>query len=78
MTKVNLYRYVEEIGEVIITPNKRKRTDKAALYRLIADDGKLLIKDGYEPTPCIDTEDITGWGEIDDPTHEESEQGDEL
>jgi hypothetical protein len=37
------------------------------MYRLVADEGKLLTLDGENTTSCADVESIEGWYEIDAP-----------
>ena len=64
MTKKTLYRVLDG-GKVIITPEPQE-TYVSTLTRLIADDGKILAKDGIE-TPCVDTDDPDGWEEKDAP-----------
>ena len=58
-----LYRYARADGGINVSPNKPD-TDYTVRYRLIADEGMTLAKDGHEPTPCVDTDDTTGWSEI--------------
>lgn len=58
MTKKTLYR----VGSTV-TPIEQETYD-SILYRLIADEGKELVK-GDVRTPCIDVEaeDADGWAE---------------
>lgn len=60
-----LYRYQREDGGYNISPIEPE-CEYTTLHRLIADEGMLLKKGDIE-TPCIDTEDNTGWVEIEDP-----------
>lgn len=62
MTTMTLYRTTTN-GKTTITPNQPETYD-STLYRLIADDGKELVK-GDVRTYCIDTDDATGWTEED-------------
>lgn len=66
MKVINLYRYRDEDAN-IVTPNKRNDNDTPALFRLIADEGKIFT-DGITQTPCVDTEDVEKWQEIIDNT----------
>lgn len=68
MEIVNLYRYENKDGSVVITPVKRDEKDQPSNYRLIADEGKILVKDDIE-TECVDIEinDLGNWSEIDKP-----------
>lgn len=63
MVVKTLYKYQREGGGVTVSPIKPD-CEYSEKYRLIADEGKLLVKDGHEPTPCIDTDDVDGWYEI--------------
>ena len=74
MNKINLYCYEEEDGSTTVTPVQRNENDVAVRYRLVADDGKILKKDG-ELTFVVDVfeMDIKDWEEIDN-IYEEVEQ----
>lgn len=62
MQTVTLYRTTTD-GKTTVTPNKPETYD-STLYRLIAEEGKELVK-GEVRTPCIDTDDADGWTEED-------------
>lgn len=62
MTDVTLYRYEREDGGINVSPIKPEGTEYTVLHRLIADEGMELVK-GDIRTPCIDTDDISGWAE---------------
>ena len=62
MTTVTLYRVVTD-GKTTVTPNEPESYD-STLYRLIADEGKELVK-GDVRTCCIDTDGADGWTEED-------------
>ncbi len=62
MQTVTLYRVTKD-GKTTVTPIKPESYD-GTLYRLIAEDGKELVK-GDVRTPCIDTDDADGWTEED-------------
>ena len=67
MQAVILYRYARADGGITASPVAP--TDGIAydiLYRLIADDGKVLTN-GTITTACVDAASSTGWAEIDDP-----------
>ena len=66
MRTVNLYKYVETNGTVVM-PHARNEEDIPNSYRLIADEGKIL-KNGEILTYCVDTHTTDGWEEIDDTT----------
>ncbi len=55
------------IGGTIQTTIKLPLQETRQLKRLIADDGKILVK-GEEQTTCIDVEidDVNNWTEIDE------------
>ena len=62
MTTVTLYRVVTD-GKTTVTPTEPETYD-STLYRLIADEGKELVK-GDVRTCCIDTDSADGWTEED-------------
>ncbi len=62
MQTVTLYRVTKD-GKTTVSPSKPESYD-GTLYRLIAEDGKELVK-GDVRTPCIDTDDAEGWTEED-------------
>lgn len=67
MQAVILYRYARADGGITASPVAP--TDGIAydiLYRLIADDGKVLTN-GTSTTACVDSASPDGWSEIDDP-----------
>jgi hypothetical protein len=66
MQIITLYRYERENGGVTVSPNK-PNVEYTEMYRLVADDGKLLTLDGENTTSCADVESIEGWYEIDAP-----------
>ena len=67
MTIKTLYRYKREDGGYNVSPVKPEG-GYSTLYRIIADEGKLIQKDEIT-TPCVDTEELEGWIEIDDPDY---------
>lgn len=64
MKIIDLYRY-EENGAVIITPNKRNETDTPSRYRLIADEGAVLVN-GDTETEVVDVmpDEVDLWTEV--------------
>lgn len=60
MEIVTLYRY----GNTIVSPVKPEGTEYTELYRMIADDGKVLTQDGIIFAPCVDTDCADGWREV--------------
>ena len=62
MITVTLYRVVTD-GKTTVTPVEPESYD-STLYRLIADEGKELVK-GDVRTCCIDTDSADGWTEED-------------
>jgi hypothetical protein len=67
MQIIQLYRYEREGGGVTVSPNEPD-LPYTTLYRLIADEGKVLTKDGQSFTVCADVEDAEGWHEVQDET----------
>lgn len=64
MKQINLYRYEEANGVVVITPEARAANDVAYKVRLVADENKILVKGEIE-TPVVDTtfDDVAYWNE---------------
>ncbi len=67
MQTILLYRYIRPDGGVTVSPIKPD-CDFTLTYRLVAEEGMLLTKEGQEPTPCIDTDVTDGWSEIEEVT----------
>lgn len=72
MTIKNLYSYLEPDGSLTVTTIQRNPEDEPSGVRLIADEGKILVKGEIETT-CIDTDTPEGWEEIDAPPEPEPE-----
>jgi hypothetical protein len=73
MEIVNLYRYERDGGGITVSPIQPE-TDCTVMYRLIADEGKVLTKDGQNFTVCVDVEEIDGWREVQDKTDQALER----
>ena len=58
-----LYHYEREEGKITVSTEKPE-CDYTLRYRLIADEGKELTKDGENFTTCIDVDTTEGWYEI--------------
>lgn len=71
MERRTLYRYHSGTETIVSPIEPAEGIETEILFRLIADEGKLLKK-GDIVTPCIDVEiiDVVGWEEIDDPDYE--------
>lgn len=69
MQTITLYKYTREDGGVTVSPAK-PNTDYTEMYRLVADEGKALTRDGVNLTSCTDVEDTDGWYEVDAPEEE--------
>lgn len=60
-----LYRYEREAGKVTVSTEKPD-CDFILRFRLIADEGMVLTKDGENFTPCIDVESPDFWYEVEE------------
>ncbi len=60
-----LYRYEREEGKVTVSTEK-PNCKYTECYRLIADEGKILVN-GEVETTCIDVDSTEGWEESDMP-----------
>ena len=65
MEIMTLYRYEREPNKVTVSTEK-PNVEYTELYRLIADEGKILVN-GDIQTTCIDVESTEGWTEVDAP-----------
>ena len=68
-----LYKYKRPDGGITVSPIKPEGIEFSEEFRLIADEGKLLIKDGEKTTPCVDVESSEGWYEVDDLEYEKEQ-----
>ena len=62
----SLYRYQREDGGLTISLVKPNRI-YTELVRIIADEGKLVTKDGINKYTVVDASDSNGWYEIENP-----------
>jgi hypothetical protein len=69
MQTIMLYKYIREGGGVTVSPVK-PNVEYTEMYRLVADDGKVLTQDGENFTICVDVESVDGWDEVDAPEEE--------
>ena len=65
MEIITIYKIKRVSGGTTVTLNKPEG-EYTEMYRLIADEGKILKKGEYE-TPCVDVASSDGWEEIDKP-----------
>lgn len=67
-----LYTYERADGGITVTPNKPEGVECTSdTFRIIADEGKAVTKDGINLYSCIDTDRKNGWYEVDAPKKEE-------
>lgn len=64
MTKTTLYRYEREDGGITVTTEK-PNVPHTTLFRLIADDGKMVTLDGVDMRAAVDVDSVDGWHEVD-------------
>lgn len=72
MQIINLYRYTRPDGGVTVSPVKPEG-EYEPMYRLVADEGMALTKDGENFTSCADVESVVGWYEVAIETEEATE-----
>lgn len=60
-----LFKYENHLGQTIISPREPIATSYTTLYRIVADEGKMLTKDDINVAPVVDTYSIEEWKEID-------------
>ena len=71
MEKITLYKYTRADGGITVSPTKPE-CEYTEMYRLVADEGKMLT-DGETMTSCIDTTEVDKWQEVDAPEEEATE-----
>ena len=67
MYKIALYQFVRPDGGVTVSPVKPDG-DYTELIRLVADEG-MILTNGVDNTPCVDTHDVSIWSEVEDPDY---------
>lgn len=63
-----LYRYVREGGGTTVSTEKPD-TEYTEVFRIIADEGKVLTQNGTDLCQVIDVNTTDGWYEVDDPAN---------
>lgn len=76
MEIIKLYKFIRPEGGVTVSPIKPEG-EYTEMVRLVADEGKLLTKDGENLTSCVDTETSEGWYEVEEPK-EDLQNGEEV
>ena len=71
MNIIPIYRYSRADGGITDSPKKPEGVEYTERVRLVADDGKMLTRDGVELCPAIDADSAEGWAEVDAPATEE-------
>lgn len=61
-----LYKYTREDGGITVSPIKPEG-ENTEMYRLIADENKMLTMDGKTLYACTDVDSTEGWYEVDAP-----------
>lgn len=65
MTTKTLYKFTRQDGGVTVSitppPNNQEYTE---LFRIIADEDKMLTKDKVNFVSCVDTDSSEGWYEV--------------
>lgn len=75
MEIIKLYKYNRPEGGVTVSP-VMPEGEYTEMVRLVADESKLLTKDGENLTSCVDTETSEGWYEVEEPK-EDLQNGEE-
>lgn len=63
MTTVTLYRYEREPGRITISPEKPD-CEHTTLYRLIADEGMMLVNEDGDSACAVDVYTPEEWREV--------------
>lgn len=64
---------MREDGGISTSPVKPE-AEYTEMFRLVADDGKVLTRDGVNLTPCVDVVSVDGWYEMDAPIERDGVQ----
>lgn len=67
MKIIPLYHYKRENGGVTVSPIKPS-CEYTEQLRLVADDDKMLTKDGCDLRGVVDVTSVDGWYEVEEPT----------
>lgn len=70
-----LYRYEREPGKVTVSL-KKPNAEFTTLFRIIADENKVLVRPDGLCVLCADVSNTEGWMEIDSTSDEEENQND--
>ena len=76
MQIIKLYKYKRADGGITVSPSVPEG-EYTEMVRLVADEHKLLTKDGENLTSCVDTETEAGWYEVEEPK-ENLQNGEEV
>ena len=63
MQIIKLYKYKRADGGITVSPSVPEG-EYTEMVRLVADEHKLLTKDGENFTSCVDTNTSEGWYEV--------------
>lgn len=63
MQIIKLYKYKRADGGITVSPSVPEG-EYTEMVRLVADEHKLLAKDGENFTSCVDTDTSEGWYEV--------------
>lgn len=66
MQIITLYRYNIDDGGITVSPIKSDHELYTTMFRIVADEGKLIALDGENTTSCTDAESADGWYEVED------------
>lgn len=70
MQIINLYRYTRPDGGVSTSPVKPD-VEYTEMFRLVADEGKMLTQNGTDLCGCTDVNSVESWYEVDAPADPE-------
>lgn len=68
-----MYKYERMKGKITVSFNAPENKEYTKIYRLIAEEGKVITKDGIDLFDCRDTDTTEGYYEIDAPVAESEE-----
>lgn len=77
MEIIKLYKFIRPEGGVTVSP-VMPEGEYTEMVRLVADEHKLLTKDGENFTSCVDTDSADGWYEVDEPEEPEEPEESEV